>query len=340
MKILKILTVLLMTSPAFALSGKQFIGDDFTSYADDTALKAKMDATGKNFYYVYWYKNQLSLDSNVLYKGHPTLKYFQPESVANTPQAQVYFTPKDSIWVKMMVRYEPGWTTVGNGFTWNGSTYAPSAASYKVLFFGWNNYYGRGEMEYAGGSGQIIGMGMQTQSGTKVMLPKYSPYFSALKQWSDGLWHQYIFLMERVSLTEMRLRHWQAPDGQTPVLKGDIRGTTINGLSVESVRFITLGANYNQVRKAGQNQFWNLGEWEIVDAAVEPDPYGILNSIPIPPPPVVPPPVVIPPPPVVVPPPPVVPPAPVIPVPDARLKDFTDYLQSLEDRIKVLEAKP
>jgi hypothetical protein len=263
------------------LSGKAFLWDDYTGYrstADLDLMISRNIAGGTGDPHTALYNDGANgdlakLDMKVLYNGHPTVRYDQPELKNTTPELWVSFPkPLRRFWFRAKIQFSPGFTT--DGITPN------YGKGYKLFGWGWRGNYGRGSIELGSINQYYIVWGV-TPAGTNTAhgnSPDVTASRPASAEWhGDNTyhnWYDYIVLYEQTSPTTVRERWWLAPDGQTPVLQGDNVGHMTTGEVPPADRFM-LGMNFNQQRAKGQNQSLWYGQWELVDGEQYLNPFGL-----------------------------------------------------------------
>ncbi len=264
------------TQPGSTLSGVALVSDDFTRYGGTQDLLANISktigGTGSSTTALYgdgWLPDLLALDNTVKYNGHATVKYNQPGGVSASPALFVHF-PNNQIlttmWLRAKVRFSQGFTTTGT---------ISGANAYKLLGWGWDTSNGRGSLEitntnqyqsywYVFGptGGQTIAGGNFVTAGT------------VSTEWTDGQWYDYIIEYQQISATAAVSKTWIQKDGNPMTLRAITPGSGPIG-SIQGVRSVMLGINFNQVRAANQTQALWLGQWEVVDGAKHANPFGI-----------------------------------------------------------------
>lgn len=272
-------TVPVTSTTGSGLSGLQVIGDDWTSYANTTALQNNISTTagGANNSGTALYKdghnaNQVSIDTTVLYNGHQTAKYTQPGGVPNTPQLWAFLpTNLNSFWFRGHVRYSAGFTTTG--------TNTGTSNAYKL--FGWGYDFtqviGEGRLEIANTNGYDFYWTVGSKAnGSTIGGGNHQPAGSITTEWTDQAWYTYIVQCINNGNGETA-KVWMARESATPTLRATSSGTMNDGVSnVPSIYSMEIGINFNQTRAVGQDQALWWGDWEMVDATVHPDPYGLL----------------------------------------------------------------
>lgn len=263
------------------LSGFAFAYDDFSSYASTAELVGAIpgspapQVTSNPRYVEINNSDLLLLDRTVLYNGHPTLRYRQPESSDRSPSLYVPVSPnRDKVWIRGKIRWAPGFSTEGTGFNSEGNVSSPS---YKIIDWAWSGVFvGRGGFDVTNGNQYQLSFDVRREGGTTVIGPfAYGVAGRAAAEWTDGLWYDYIVYFERLSDSQTRSRVWMARDGETPVLRATVDGPMIVGAVAPRVARVMLGLNFNQVRRAGQNQALWWGQWEIVDGSKYANPFGV-----------------------------------------------------------------
>lgn len=244
------------------LSGYAFLSDAY-SYSSISGLLSNV-GLGATYSYI---RNPelLQLDNTVTYNGHATLKYNQPGGSDLTPEISVQFPYSmpmlKSFWYRAKIRFQPGWTTTG--------TLTSAANAYKIFGWGWATSDGRGTLEYSNTNEYQLSSDIRTPS---------SPFGWASAgytstEWSDGAWYDLIIHFETTSSTTSRTRMWLSRDGQTPKLRATMNATASGMMPM--VDRISLGMNFNQVRRSTQTQALWYGQWEVVDGTRYANPFGV-----------------------------------------------------------------
>ncbi len=263
------------TSSNFAgpgLSGLALVSDDFTKYSNTadllsniTSIAGGTGAWNNSFYGDGLNAGLAELDKTVLYNGHATMKYNQSGGVYLTPQLHAYFPSRPHIWYRAKVRFSPGFTTAG--------VTANAANAYKLLSWGWNGPDGSGRVEITNTSQYELYESVQTgpsrTGGGAIMTAG-----NINTEWTDGGWYDYIIEVDHSQPIGM-IRLWRAKDGQSPIYQGQMQEKMDDGSSMPPLTNISVGLNFNQVRAPNQNQAVWWGEWEVVDGAQHPNPFGV-----------------------------------------------------------------
>ncbi|HXC24325.1 MAG TPA: Ig-like domain-containing protein [Gemmatimonadaceae bacterium] len=258
------------------VTSMSMLSDDFSEYANTAAFLAKVSsniggtASPSSARYTDGANaNLAAIDNTVLYNGHPTLKYNQPGGMANSPELWVGFSPTlTHIWFRTKIRFSPGFTTTG--------TLTNSANAYKLLGWGWNNYYGSGRLEISNTTQyQLYWTALAESNSATVGGGTTGIAGNITTEWSDGGWYDYIIEVDYSQGPTGTARVWMAKDGQTPVLQTTSSGTMQGGAPLPTLNQIMLGMNFNQTRAASQTQALWYGQWELIDGSQHADPYGL-----------------------------------------------------------------
>lgn len=268
------------------LSGVAFAYDDFTTYRSTAELIADVPsgdgtATSNPKYANILKKELITLDGTVRYNGHATVRYSQPGGTSATPEFVVKsFAARDKIWIRSKIRYSPGYTTVGTGRNFEGNV---SSAAYKLMGWMWAGLEGRGTLDFSNTNEYQLSWDLREISSAAA--PSGAPLGpfairaagNATAEWTDGAWYDMIVNFEKLTETTTRTRVWITKDGETPVLRATVDGVvTTAGRVAPGVVFVTpMGMNYNQVRRAGQDQALWWGQWEVVDGSKYSNPFGV-----------------------------------------------------------------
>ena len=245
------------------------LGDSFAQYRTTADLRANF---GPGRLYTVVVRPELAtLDTAVRFAGHPTMRISQPGGTDATTKLEVYL-PRDEqlarLWLRMTVRFSPGWTT-------EGAATGASANSYKLLGWGWGGGVdGRGTVEITNTRQYQLNTGAV---GRAVVPFAWARAGVAGPEWTDGAWYDYVVSYEVLSPTTSRTRLWRARAGETPRLAATVMGTATRG-QMPAVRFLLLGMNFNQVRRDTQHQAVWIGRWEAVDGARHANPFGVPGA--------------------------------------------------------------
>jgi hypothetical protein len=244
--------------------------DNFSQYAGNAAFQQLLAA--KNFYGVDNIDPQLaSIDPTVLYNGHQTMRYTFPGGDGSSPQLVVPVPFLRNMWLRVKVRWSPGWTTTG--------TLTSSANAYKFLSWGWYGLNGRGEItitnttEYQ----NLIDVFPPEygKAGSRASIADYNSAGRIANEWSDGQWYDYIVHYEITGTYTSRQRFWVVKDGGTPVLRATSSVTSYSDVPLPPIDRVQLGRNYNQMRLPNQTMYLWYGQWEVYDGTKNPMPFGL-----------------------------------------------------------------
>lgn len=254
------------STPPLSTGITPLLHDDCTGYANTAALQQAIAA--KTIYTDGWQQNLVSLDTNVLYNGHPTMKLSMPGGQKNCPALWAKLpNALDILWFRTKIRFSPGFTTTG---TIGGGN------AFKLLAWGHDTYDGSGRLEIANtnqyqlywniqakGSGSLVGGGQYALDGT------------ISSEWSDSGWYDYIIKVDRSKGTVATIGWWMAKDGSTPVSKGNTTEAMLNGSQMPHITSVGFAIEFNQQRAATQNQALWIGQWEVISGTQSPNPYGL-----------------------------------------------------------------
>lgn len=251
------------------------LSDTFTSYKTTAALQAAIATTaggagtGPILYQDGWLANLVSIDSSVSYLGHPTMKFSMPGGQKNCPALWADLpSAQDTIWFRTKIRFSSGFTTTGT---------ATGGNAFKLLSWGHDTYDGSGRLEIANTNQYQLYWNIQAKNtGTLVGGGQYAFPGAITTEWSDGGWYDYILKIDRSQGTSGTAAVWMAKDGATPVLKGTTPLETMqNGSAMPHIVSVGFAIEFNQVRAASQTQAIWVGQWEVVNGTIYPDPYGL-----------------------------------------------------------------
>ncbi len=244
--------------------------DVFSRYANTAALQAVLNA--RNFYASDNINPTLaSIDTGTKYNGGNSMMYTFPGGQSSSAQLVVPVRPLSNMWLRVKVRWSPGFTTTG--------TIVQSANAYKFLSWAWQGLNGRGEItitntnEYQ----NLIDVFPPEygQAGSRASIADYNGAGRIATEWSDGGWYDYIVHYEILTPTTSRQRFWVARDGQTPVLRATSNVTSYSDVPLPPINRVQLGRNFNQMRLPGQTMYLWYGQWEIFDGTVNNRPFGM-----------------------------------------------------------------
>jgi hypothetical protein len=261
------------------LSGLALISDDFSGYPNTAALQNRISSniggTGdwRTAFYNDGHNAQLaSIDPNVQYNGHATLRYDMPGGTASIPELWPSLPRTlSTLWLRAKIRFGRGFTTTG--------TLTNSSNAYKLLGWGLSGVDGSGRLEITNTTQYDLYWGATKENGTTVVPntdPGGGPQLRT--EWSDSQWYDYIIEYQITSPTTAVARFWLAVDGQPPVLQMTRTRTAASGFTMPQANAVMLGLNFNQVRAATQSQQLWYGQWEVVDGVEHPNPFGLSDN--------------------------------------------------------------
>jgi hypothetical protein len=188
---------------------------------------------------------------------------FAPQMTARLP------APLERMWFRWRMRWSPGWTTAGPN--------PPGHAnSYKVAFWLWEGYDGRGQVEISNTDQYILGLGA-ARNGEWLRwrtrpLPGSGSFGRVTTEWTGGEWWEFVVLYERMDEGRARQHWWRRRASPAPG-RWTYTAEEVEGAAVPRVRAITLGANRNKSTPRRMHIDW--GPWEVVDGSRYADPFGM-----------------------------------------------------------------
>ncbi len=243
---------------------------------------------------IWWYPDRTNVADTrqvVLVQTDPTfgtvLKVFQTDADTILPGGTVIAKPTveggqsfsgvDKAWYRFTIKFQPGFTTAGQG---GGNP------AWKVMFGG-NRH-----IVYFNATGYVAGFNQY--GGTESTLPNSdyqggAAWHSVTTEWSDNEWWEFIVYDERVSPMHHRKRIWMrelTSGGSIVSLPSAASWLRTFGFEAVDATVpagfngrIQLGINRNKPMFAGQSQHFFWGPGEVIDGSVLPDPYGIESQI-------------------------------------------------------------
>jgi len=238
--------------------------DDFSTYADSAALRTAVVTAPK-----YWSDavntSLLTLDTTNTFNGHNTMRY--EINASGYPQVRGKFTAIGKCWLRIIIRFEPGFTTDGTG--------TPGSSAYKMFFVQNNGVNQRSGVEYTNGPSLISYLG-----GEKSTSPTGGGFTSPLNasvtsEWSDGEWYEYILYSEKQTgtPTNARFRWWRKKVSDPSYTLMQSTSFISAATAYPDMDRCLLGENYN--RNRATSYYINWASWEIVDGDVYSDPWGV-----------------------------------------------------------------
>lgn len=285
------------TANATVLPATTPISSESLTYANDAAFRANILSSVSSGTYVTpaptgttgslytdgTNEGLFTLDNTRPFMGNQTLLMTFPGGDASYGQLAAQFnghTLRARVWLLVVKRYDPGFTTVGSG--------TGGAASYKdVGCFGWGNSPQGGDSRVAYSnttgiyssadltlSGGIVGGFDETSVGTEST------------EWSSGKYLADIVLYEARSGTVMAQRVWRFYLGDHPLTTplsgvngGLLQAACNDGIAAGLASYGNpFGLNYNRTRNVGQVLYKSVAYFEYVDGTTNGDPYGLLQD--------------------------------------------------------------
>jgi len=263
-----------VTPPVSAgLSGVQIIGDDYSQYKTTADLLAKISTNvggtctssciygdGRGALYV-------TIDSTVLYNGHHTVRYsFVPGATNNPPELYAGFPGLDDVWMRAVIRFAPGWTTIGDN--------AASSNAYKLLAWNLAGVDGSGRIEITNTTQYEIYWGASVKNtSTPIETEEFAVPGNITTEWSDGRWRAYTIHWQKTSDSTVDVECWIRVVGDTAGLRAKTTTKMLAGHLPPQVNAFNLGMNYNQPIMAPMAI--NYGQWEVVDGSKHPNPFNL-----------------------------------------------------------------
>jgi hypothetical protein len=255
---------------------KTVVGNDWQSYKSTAELRA-----AKLF---WWFNKAQDANEQVDLVPDPTFGQVarisfpvSDKQPAGAPRMLTQLRPAlGNVWFRWRIKFTPGFTTVG-------PEPQNAANSYKMTFWGWEGYDGRGDVEMTNTSQfqahwGVIKDGKHLQHEKKE-LPGSQNFGRVTTEWSDNEWHEFIIHYEIVSPTVARQHWWR----RRLTDKGKIvnnafvyHGIEITGEPIPRMKSVELGGNKNKVTPVPMSLAW--GPWEVVDGSKFEDPFGVMES--------------------------------------------------------------
>jgi hypothetical protein len=192
---------------------------------------------------------------------------FAPRMQARLPE------PLERMWFRWRMRWSPGWTTVGPGP-------AGYANAYKLAFWLWEGYDGRGGIELTNVDQYVLVVAASREGRwlpyRKRILAGGGDFGRITTEWRDGQWWEFVVHYEKTGPETARQHWWRrrlTADGRVAPGPWVYAGVEISGAPTPRVRGVELGANKNRSTPAAMYIDW--GPWEVVDGSRYPDPWGL-----------------------------------------------------------------
>lgn len=246
-------------------------GDDWTTYRDKSALRA-----ANRF---WWFRDEdvyedVDLVPDATFGQVARIRFRASPETGFAPMMSRSFAPLDRAWYRWRMKFSPGFTTTGP----HPPTYANS---YKIAFWLWEGYDGRGELEFSNTDEYMPFWNVKDPQGPyleyrKRHLTSAQEFGRVSTEWQDGEWYEFVILYEKTGPTAARNHWWRrrltsggrvAPGGWTYV------GVELTGSPTPRMRGIVLGGNRN--RTAATTMYVHWGPWEVVDATRHPNPWDM-----------------------------------------------------------------
>lgn len=301
----------------------QLVRISAADYADDAALRSDMwaddpgsFATGHKGYFddatktptgsagtarfPYMVNGDLiTLDAVNTWRGKNTFRQRFPGSRSVTAQTITYLLAHDSIpnmeslWMKQVFRIDPTGTGGQPFFYGTGA----GGIGYKQLSLSFNNYNGRYETEWEGGTptGAALGTTSQPTDGSSTPTTDTSwpdawtngP--SETAPFTNSKWYALIGLVLKLDANTQRVAWWYGPDDgsapmvkqydQTYTVKSAYRGAVASYKGLPQIdRIPVFGLNCNQTRSNATDVYINRADLVLFDPAVVTDPWGVLDK--------------------------------------------------------------
>lgn len=263
-------------------SGLAFAQDDYTTYATQAQYLANVSSnfggTGNPATALYTGAENASWctpDFSVTYNGHQTLQYQFPGGTSARPELEHGFAARPNIWYRAMIRFVPGFTTVGSGPNQDSVS-----SAYKMLSWALNNtlYDGSGRIEISNGTEIQCYWGCANKNTNAAVISTDTSFKRVgyiTTEWQDGSWNQYVFNYWTQGTTSF-CNTYVGSGASTPTLRSQGSAPNLDGLSAPGATGVTCGLNYNRVRGANQVLYLNYGFWEAVDGTDHPNPFGLV----------------------------------------------------------------
>ncbi|HET7585740.1 MAG TPA: Ig-like domain-containing protein [Gemmatimonadaceae bacterium] len=234
--------------------------DRFANYAGDAELLSA--------YLIAHNPELLHLDRSVQWNGHATMRYDQPGGSSATPQVHrsLPHAVRD-LWFRGSYRFSPGWSTKGS------RPPSETAEAYKWFAIGWSGGASlRQDIVFTNTDDIEVGAAL-AQDGKTLFASKAQMSSDASFMWNGGWYTLVVHAVAQGSTATMEA--WLLDANGTVVKHQSVRATTSDGRTVPAMDRIMLGMNFNDTRYPDQTQSLWLGQWEVVDGAQHPNPFGV-----------------------------------------------------------------
>jgi hypothetical protein len=252
---------------------KSVVGSDWKEYGDTAELRAarlfwwfRKDANANDFVNIVD-DETFGQVARITFAANEDGAGSAPRMVTKLP------VPLDSIWFRWRVKFSPGFTT-------RGETPVGHANSYKLAFWLWEGWDGRGQIEFSNTRQYILGCSWwrpgDTVRAVERRLPDSQHFGHVTTEWTDGQWYEYVIHYERLGETTARQHWWRRKLTEDGVIVDGpfvYTGVEITGKPAPRVRAVVLGANKNKNNPKDMYLYW--GPWEVVDGSKYANPFSV-----------------------------------------------------------------
>ena len=251
----------------------KLVGDDWTRFQSKTDLR--------NSNYFWWFDSRDVYDFVDLVQD-PTfgqvVRITFPQNTGgpgSSPRLKKTLpSPQEGIWYRFRMKYSQGWSSAG-------PDPAGHANSYKIAFWTWEGYDGRGEVLLTNTFDYGTGVGVLGSSGylnySETALPNSAPNFGRITtEWTDGEWYEFVILYQKTGANSARHAYWRrrlTTAGRISPGAWVFHGLSIAGAVTPRVTSVELGANRNKNNPSTMYIYW--GPWEVVAARGTENPFGV-----------------------------------------------------------------
>jgi hypothetical protein len=263
-----------LLQPAVAASYTAVTGNDWTTFSSTSQLRSADLFYGSD-----------TRNTNDLVDLVPDATFGQVARIrfprnsgspGESPRLHRGFSPLNKMWYRWRMKYEPGWTTVG-------ADPAGHANSYKVAFWLWEGFEGRGNVEITNSIEYNWGLGVNNNGNylnyNETNLPGAASEFGRITtEWTDNEWWEFVVYYEKTGPTTARQYYWRrrlTNGGKVVNNSWVFTGQAYSGATTPRVRAVELGANKN--KNNPQDMFIYWGPWEVVDGEKFPNPFNMPN---------------------------------------------------------------
>lgn len=185
--------------------------------------------------------------------------------------------PLDVMWYRFRMKYAPGWTDAG-------PDPAGSANSYKIAFWTWSGFNGRGELQLTNtqdyGTGIGVAVGETYQNYSEKLMPSSDPDFGQITtEWTDGEWWEFVIHYHRTGTQTAHYAYWRrrlTTGGKIAPGAWKFHGIEVAGANTPRVTNVELGCNKNKNNPMTMYIYW--GPWEVVDGTRTSNPFGVPHA--------------------------------------------------------------